>query len=60
MYRSTRFIGVPSVSADGLNCGYRRLQVIVEKVELADPVDAWNIDFITVLCRVVENGRKSN
>jgi hypothetical protein len=33
---------------------------IVEQVELADPVDAWNIDFITALRRVLENGRKSN
>jgi hypothetical protein len=60
MCRSTGFIAVPSVSADGINCGYRRLQVIVEQVELADPVDAWNIDFITALRRVGENGRKGN
>jgi hypothetical protein len=50
----------PSVSADGVDCGYPRLQVIVEQIEFADPVGAWNIDFITVLCRVGGIGRKSN
>jgi hypothetical protein len=61
MCRSTGFIAVPSVSEDGINCGYRRLQVIVEQVELADPVDAWNIDFITALRRVVKTaGRVTN